>query len=240
MFDRNHFIPIDAPHRRRPRHLGRSDVIILHHRDRRRVSTVVYPRVGRIWQECVIHATPSDASYDQRPSRSQVAANAPSSSSKPIRPANNGSTPTPLTTLASRIFTPIQPSPRNTLDARTGTIRGRSMLEPSTMRLASPPVACVSGLSISVVEVTSENSLGLVGPTLISAFNVPSLACQRPSSLAGMVERQVPGSPALSVNSRVAPLGEVTVTGETLSAIVWRITASSCPCTCRRNASSSR
>ena len=66
----------------------------------------------------VIHATPSQAqtkpgglSCDQRPSRSQVAANAPSKSSRPIRPANSGSTPTPLTTLASRIFTPIQPSP---------------------------------------------------------------------------------------------------------------------------------
>ena len=99
------------PHRRRPRHPGRRDVIILHHRDRRRVSTVLDPRVGRIWKGCVIHATPGDLNCDQRPSRSQVAANAPSKSSKPIRPANSGSTPTPLTTLASRIFTPIQPSP---------------------------------------------------------------------------------------------------------------------------------
>src|SRR5271169_3504316 len=40
----------------------------------------------------------------QRPSRSQVAANAPSSSNKPIRPVKTGKTPTPLTTLASRIF----------------------------------------------------------------------------------------------------------------------------------------
>ncbi len=48
---------------------------------------------------------------------------------------------TPLTTLASRIFTPIQPSPRNTPDARTGTMRGSSMLEPSTTRRVSPPVA---------------------------------------------------------------------------------------------------
>ena len=46
-----------------------------------------------------------------RPSRSHVAAKAPSSSSRPIRPANIGSTPTPRTTLASRILTPIQPSP---------------------------------------------------------------------------------------------------------------------------------
>ena len=53
---------------------------------------------------------------DQRPSRSQVAAKAPSSSNNPIRPAKTGKTPTPLTTLASRIFTPIQPSPRKTLD----------------------------------------------------------------------------------------------------------------------------
>src|SRR5229473_4598593 len=176
------------PHRRRPRYLGRPDVIMLHHRDQRRVSTVVYPRVGRIWKGCVNHATPGGLSCDQRPSRSQVAANAPSKSSKPIRPANRGSTPTPLTTLASRIFTPIQPSPRSTLEARTGTMRGSSTLEPSTMRLASPPVACVSGFSISVVEVTSENSFGLVGPTLIKAFSVPSVACHRPSSFAGIVE----------------------------------------------------
>jgi len=58
--------------------------------------------------------------YAQRPSRSHVAAKAPSSSNSPISPAKIGSTPTPRTTLASRIFTPIQPSPRNTLDARTG------------------------------------------------------------------------------------------------------------------------
>jgi hypothetical protein len=53
----------------------------------------------------------------QRPSRAQVAAKAPSSNSKPIRPAKIGRTPTPLTTLASRIFTPIQPSPRKMLEA---------------------------------------------------------------------------------------------------------------------------
>jgi hypothetical protein len=57
------------------------------------------------------------ARRDQRPSRSQVAANAPSSSNRPIRPANTGNTPTPLTTLASRIFTPNQPSPRKILEA---------------------------------------------------------------------------------------------------------------------------
>ena len=54
---------------------------------------------------------------DQRPSRSQVAAKAPSSNNRPIRPAKTGKTPTPRTTLASRIFTPIQPSPRKMLDA---------------------------------------------------------------------------------------------------------------------------
>src|SRR4029078_10804622 len=97
-----------------------------------------------------------------------------------------------------------------------GTMRGRSMLDPSTTRRASPPVACDSGFSISVVEVTSENALGLVGPTLISAFSVPSVACQSPSSLAGSVARHWPGSPAAKVNSRVAPLGEGTVTGATL------------------------
>ena len=94
-------------------------------------------------------------------------------------------------------------------------------------RLASPPVACASGFSISVVEVTSENSFGLVGPTLIKAFSVPSVACHRPSSFAGIVERQVPGSLALSVNSRVAPVGDVTVTGATLSAMLWRSTTRS-------------
>src|SRR5438093_44863 len=56
------------------------------------------------------------------------------------------------------------------LDARTATMRGRSRLEPSMTRLASPPVACASGFNISVVEVTSEKSFGLVGPTLIKAF----------------------------------------------------------------------
>ena len=39
-----------------------------------------------------------------RPSRAQVAARLPISSSRPIRPANTGSTPMPRTTLASRIF----------------------------------------------------------------------------------------------------------------------------------------
>ena len=93
---------------------------------------------------------------------------------------------------------------------------------------------------MSVVEVTSENSFGLVGPTLIRAFSVPSVACHRPSSLAGIVVRQVPGSLPLRVSSRVAPDGEVTVTGVTLSAMVWRSTTKSWPWTCRRNASSSR
>src|SRR5207247_8258902 len=93
--------------------------------------------------------------------------------------------------------------------------------------LGVAPVACVNGFSNSVVEVTSENSFGLVGPTLIRAFSVPSVACHRPSSFAAIVERQVPGSPALSANSRVAPVGDVTVTGATLSAMVWRSTTSS-------------
>jgi hypothetical protein len=47
-----------------------------------------------------------------RPSRAQVAASAPTSSSSPRRPANIGSTPMPRTTLASRIFRPSQSSPR--------------------------------------------------------------------------------------------------------------------------------
>ena len=37
------------------------------------------------------------------------------------------------------------------------------------------------------------------------------------------------GSPAASVSSRVVPDGEVTVTGVTLSAMVWRITCKSLP-----------
>jgi hypothetical protein len=53
---------------------------------------------------------PDRAAY--RPSRAQVAASAPTSSSSPRRPANIGSTPMPRTTLASRIFRPSQSSPR--------------------------------------------------------------------------------------------------------------------------------
>src|SRR5260370_41412960 len=97
---------------------------------------------------------------------------------------------------------------------------GGLTLESSTMRLAAPPVACVRGLSISVVEVTSENSFGLVGPTLIRAFSVPSVACHRPSSPAGIVELHVPGSLEGNVRSRAAPDGDGTVTGATLSAMV--------------------
>src|SRR5207245_7214662 len=133
----------------------------------------------------------------QRPSRTQVVAKAPSNSNSPISPANIGSTPTPLTTLASRIFTPIQPSPWKMPEARTGTTRGRSTLVPSTTRRASPPVACASGFSISVVEVTSDNSFGLAVPTLIRAFSAPSVACHSPSSLGGRVEGMVTGSYAV-------------------------------------------
>jgi hypothetical protein len=57
-----------------------------------------------------ISKTENPAHY--RPSRTHVAAKAPSNSNSPISPANMGSTPTPLTTLASRILTPSQPSPR--------------------------------------------------------------------------------------------------------------------------------
>ena len=89
---------------------------------------------------------------------------------------------------------------------------------------ASPPVALGSGASTSVVEVTSANSRGLAGPTLTSALSLPSVARHSPSSLAAMVARQTPGSPALSVSVRVAPDGEVSVTVATLSAMVWRCT----------------
>ena len=47
----------------------------------------------------------------QRPSRIQVAARLPTSSSSPIKPANTGSTPMPRTTLASRVRSPSQSSP---------------------------------------------------------------------------------------------------------------------------------
>ena len=47
----------------------------------------------------------------QRPSRIQVAARLPTSSSSPINPANTGSTPMPRTTLASRVRSPSQSSP---------------------------------------------------------------------------------------------------------------------------------
>ena len=50
-----------------------------------------------------------------------------------------------------------------------------------------------------------------------------------PSSLAGMVALQSPGSPAVNVSSRVAPDGDVTVTGVTVSAMVWRCTTRSLP-----------
>ena len=47
----------------------------------------------------------------QRPSRAQVPARLPMRSNRPSRPAKTGSTPMPRTTLASRIFRPIQSSP---------------------------------------------------------------------------------------------------------------------------------
>jgi hypothetical protein len=46
-----------------------------------------------------------------RPSRAHIAASTPTNSNSPSRPANIGSTPMPRTTLASRIFSPIQSSP---------------------------------------------------------------------------------------------------------------------------------
>ena len=78
----------------------------------------------------------------------------------------------------------------------SATMRGRVDAEPSSIRRTSPPVACDSGFSFSVVEVTSENSFGLTGPTLISAFSAPSLACHSPSSSAVCRPRHRPGSPA--------------------------------------------
>jgi hypothetical protein len=81
-------------------------------REARAIYESIFPDAeGPGSQICVIHATANGLRDNQRPSRNQVAANAPSSSSSPISPANTGSTPTPLTTLASRIRTPIQPSP---------------------------------------------------------------------------------------------------------------------------------
>ncbi len=52
----------------------------------------------------------------------------------------------PRTTLASRILTPIQPSPRKHASTRApATMRGRSSAEVVTSRRVSPPVACASG-----------------------------------------------------------------------------------------------
>src|SRR4029077_10184950 len=77
----------------------------------------------------------------QRPSLAQVAASAPTSSSSPSRPANIGSTPMPRTTLASRILSPIQSSPRKVSPERSAAILGNTTLpEASARRRASPPV----------------------------------------------------------------------------------------------------
>src|SRR6185437_11380873 len=173
MFDRNHFMPRGTPHRPRPGDPGQRQCYNITSGNPRGCQPC--PTGHR--RNCAGLCNSGNAGglqRDHRPSRSQVAAKAPSSSNSPIRPANSGSTPTPLTTLASRILTPIQPSPWNELVECTGTMRGISTFDPSTTRRASPPVACASGFSVSVVDVTSENSFGLVGPTLTRAFRVPS------------------------------------------------------------------
>ena len=111
MFDRNHFMPTGTPHRRRPGDPGPRRCYNITSGNLRGCQPSSRPASVENCRGCVVRATPAACQRDQRPSRSQVAAKAPSSSSRPIRPANSGSTPTPLTTLASRILTPIQPSP---------------------------------------------------------------------------------------------------------------------------------
>ena len=135
---------------------------------------------------------------NDRPSLAQVAARDPINSKSPMRPAKIGRTPMPRTTLASRIFRPIQSSPLKVVLVRTGTIRGTLMRSPSATRRASPPVALVNASSTSVVEVTSANSRGLAGPTFVRAVSLPSVARQRPSSLAVIAARHSPGSPCCS------------------------------------------
>ena len=175
------------------------------------------------------------------PRAARSPAKAPSSSSRPIRPAKIGSTPTPLTTLASRIFTPIQPSPWNRLEARTGTMRGRSMLEPSTTRLASPPVACASGLQHVGRGGDFRKFLRVGRPDIDQRLQRAVGRLPQAEFVRGKWSRAIRRvRRRSSVSSRVAPEGEVTVTGVTLSAMVWRITCRSLPCTCSRSASSSR
>src|SRR5262249_54956660 len=88
---------------------------------------------------------------DYRPSRSHIAPTLLHSSRRPSTPANTGSTPMPRTTLASRIFSPIQSSPLNVSDERTGSTRGTvTPDDASATRRASPPVAAASGASTSV------------------------------------------------------------------------------------------
>ena len=113
----------------------------------------------------------------------------------------------PRTTLASRIFRPIQSSPLKVVLVRTGTTRGTLIRSPSAIRRASPPVALLNALSTSIVEVTSANSRGFAGPTFVSAVSLPSVARQRPSSLAVVVARQSPGSTFWSSIGRVSPVG---------------------------------
>ena len=110
MFDRNHFMPTGTPHRPRPGDPGQRQCYNITSGNPRGCQ----PCPTRHRRNCAALCSSGNGGglqRDHRPSRSQVAAKAPSSSNRPIRPANSGSTPTPLTTLASRILTPIQPSP---------------------------------------------------------------------------------------------------------------------------------
>src|SRR5260370_27115925 len=114
------------------------------------------------------------------PSRPHVSARLPISSNSPSNPANNGSTPMPRTTLASRTLRPIQSSPLRVSLDRTPRMRGTARLDPSARRRASPPVAVASGAITAVVEGTSLNSLGLAGPPFSSGGSLPRGARPRP------------------------------------------------------------
>src|SRR5215204_6128269 len=105
----------------------------------------------------VLFTTSCDQSYgndsDQRPSRHQSAAKAPTSKARPRRPPNRGSRSTLFSTVASGRRSPIQPSPEADTPARTVSRRGSAAASPS--RVDAPPLAWANGARRSVVLITS-------------------------------------------------------------------------------------
>ena len=95
--------------------------------------------------------------------------------------------------------------------------------------------ACAPSFQVHTVQSPDESVIGLrtfrvlpVPPPRKSAFDCdwPGFVARlNLTGIAGMVARHSPGSPGESVSSRVAPLGEVTVTGATVSDMVWRMTS---------------